>query len=151
MAAENFVSVRARAVDPLAGLSHEAVDVPEWGGAKVIVRAPTPSDHLWHVNLIWAAAGVVPGEAQEAIQAKLGAAGVDYTRASAALLVRTLFEQSPEGVRRVFQDEDLDEVVPAYGPVHARLAAKAMELGNLLEGAETRAKKPSKSRRASSS
>ena len=83
-------SLRDRVTDPLAGFRSEALNVPEWDGASVIVRAPSPSDHLFHIRAIWAAAGVTPGEADDSVRAKLDAPGVDYTRASASLLVRTL-------------------------------------------------------------
>jgi len=139
------------AADPLAGFKHEAVTVPEWEGATVIVRAPSPGDHLFHIRAIWAAAGVDPGEDQDAVRAKLDAPGVDYTRASASLLVRTLFEQTEDGPVRVFSDEDVDKVAAAYGNVHAGLVAKAIALGNLGEGAQERAKKPSRKRPTSAS
>lgn len=139
-------TLRGRASDPLAGFQHEVVTVPEWEGAKVIVRAPSPGDHLFHIRAIWEAAGVNPGEDQDAIRAKLDAPGVDYTRASASLLVRTLFEQTDAGTMRVFGDEDVGIVVAAFGPVHGRLVAKAIELGNIGEGAQDRAKKPSRER-----
>ncbi|MCB7172400.1 phage tail assembly chaperone, partial [Lactiplantibacillus plantarum] len=71
------------------------------------------------------------------------------TRASASLLVRTLFEQTEQGPRRVFDDEDVDVVAAAYGLAHAKLVAKAIELGNLGEGAQQRAKKPSRKRQTS--
>lgn len=143
--------LRSLAADPLAGFRHEAVSVPEWQGAQVIVRAPSPGDHLFHIRAIWAAAGVDPGESQDAVRAKLDAPGVDYTRASASLLVRTLFEQTEVGPMRVFKDEDVDVVMAAYGEVHARLVTKAIALGNLGEGAQERAKKPSRKRQTSAS
>ncbi|CAB3859306.1 hypothetical protein LMG26788_02177 [Achromobacter pulmonis] len=139
------------AADPLAGFKHEFVTVPEWEGATVIVRAPSPGDHLFHIRAIWAAAGVEPGEDQDTVRAKLDAPGVDYTRASASLLVRTLFEQTEVGPVRVFSDDDVDMVAAAYGNVHAGLVAKAIALGNLGEGAQERAKKPSTKRRNSGS
>lgn len=139
------------AADPLAGFKHESVTVPEWEGATVIVRAPSPGDHLFHIRAIWAAAGVEPGEDQDIVRAKLDAPGVDYTRASASLLVRTLFEQTDVGPVRVFSDDDVDMVAAAYGNVHAGLVAKAIALGNLGEGAQERAKKPSPKHRNSGS
>ncbi|CAB3849789.1 hypothetical protein LMG26846_01930 [Achromobacter insuavis] len=143
--------LRRVAADPLAGFKYEAVTVPEWEGATVIVRAPSPGDHLFHIRAIWAAAGVVPGEDNEVVRAKLDAPGVDYTRASASLLVRTLFEQTEVGPVRVFSDDDVDMVMAAYGNVHAGLVAKAIALGNLGEGAQERAKKPSRKRPTSAS
>ena len=133
-------SLRDRVTDPLAGFRSEALNVPEWDGASVIVRAPSPSDHLFHIRAIWAAAGVTPGEADDSVRAKLDAPGVDYTRASASLLVRTLYEQTEAGPRRVFGDADVDAVAAAFGPAHLMLAAKAIELGNLGEGADAHAK-----------
>lgn len=146
------VSVRAFAANPLAGFRHVSLPVPEWDGVTVIVRAPSPGDHIFHVRAIWAAAGIVPGESDESAREKLNAPATDYTRASAALLVRTLFEAGTDGsVTRVFADDDVGHVAAAYGPVHARLVAKAIELGNLGEGAAEVAKKPSRKRRASGS
>ena len=141
--------LRGLAVDPLAGFAHETVTVPQWQDARVIVRAPSAGDHLFHIRAIWAAAGVVPGEDNEVVRAKLDAPGVDYTHASASLLVRTLFEQTEQGPRRVFGDEDVAVVAAAYGLAHATLGAKAIELGNLGEGAPERAKKPSRKRQTS--
>lgn len=141
--------MRGLAADPLAGFAHETLTVPQWQDARVIVRAPSAGDHLFHIRAIWAAAGVVPGEDNETVRAKLDAPGVDYTRASASLLVRTLFEQTEHGPRRVFSDDDVDMVAAAYGPAHATLVARAIELGNLGEGAQERAKKPSRKRQTS--
>ena len=143
------LGLRGLAVDPLAGFHHETVTVPQWQDARVIVRAPSAGDHLFHIRAIWAAAGVVPGEDNDTVRAKLDAPGVDYTRASASLLVRTLFEQTGNGPQRVFRDEDVDIVAAAYGLAHATLVAKAIELGNLGEGAQERAKKPSRKRQTS--
>lgn len=141
--------LRGLAADPLAGFHHETVTVPQWQDARVIVRAPSAGDHLFHIRAIWTAAGVVPGEDNDIVRAKLDAPGVDYTRASASLLVRTLFEQTGHGPQRVFSDEDVDIVAAAYGLAHATLVAKAIELGNLGEGAPERAKKPSRKRQTS--
>lgn len=141
--------VRGLAADPLAGFAHETLSVPQWQDARVIVRAPSAGDHLFHIRAIWAAAGVVPGEDNETVRVKLDAPGVDYSRASASLLVRTLFEQTEHGPRRVFSDDDVDMVAAAYGPAHATLVARAIELGNLGEGAQERAKKPSRKRQTS--
>lgn len=147
---QHIVDVRAMAANPLSGFRHESVPVPEWDGVTVIIRAPSPGDHLFHVRAIWAAAGIVPGEDEATAKPKLNAPATDYTGASAALLVRTLFEQTPEGrITRVFTDEDVGQVAAAYGPVHARLVAKAIELGNLSAGAAEAAKKPSRKRRTS--
>ena len=73
-------SLRDRVTDPLAGFRSEALNVPEWDGASVIVRAPSPSDHLFHIRAIWAAAGVTPGEADDSVRAKLDAPGVTHPR-----------------------------------------------------------------------
>lgn len=148
----NHGGVRAFAANPLTGFRHISIPVPEWGGVTVIVRAPSPGDHMFHVREIWAATGIVPGESGETVQQKLNAPATDYTRANAAMLVRTLFEEGADGsVVRVFADDEVGQVAAAYGPVHARIVAKAVELGNLGEGAEEVAKKPSRKRRTSGS
>ena len=140
-------SLRDRVTDPLAGFRSEALNVPEWDGASVIVRAPSPSDHLFHIRAIWPPRASRPARPMTAC-ALLDAPGVDYTRASASLLVRTLYEQTEAGPRRVFGDADVDAVAAAFGPAHLMLAAKAIELGNL--GREpTRTQKPSRKRQTS--
>lgn len=140
------VDLRTLAANPLAGFRHEALSVEEWEDARVIVRAPSPSDRLFHVRAIWEAAGVTPGDEELAVKQKLDAPATDYTRASAALLVRTLFLPTAEGARRVFTDAEVDRVAAAFGPVHARLVAKSIELGNLAEDEADVAKKPSRKR-----
>ncbi|KAK50442.1 phage tail assembly chaperone [Bordetella bronchiseptica] len=141
----------AVALNPLSGFRHETVPVPGWG-TDVVVRAPSPSDHLFHAQALRLAAGIEAGvDDQEIIESKLRAPGTDYTRASAALFVRTVFVQTEAGPRRLCQDENLDEVAAAFGPIHAQLVAKALELGNLIEGAAETAKKPSRKRRTSAS
>jgi len=143
------VALRTLAANPLAGFRHEALVVAEWEDARVIVRAPSPGDRLFHVRAIWEAAGVTQGDEELAVKQKLDAPATDYTRASAALLVRTLFEQGAEGAQRVFADADVDQVAAAFGPVHARLVAKSIELGNLTDEGADIAKKPSRKRQTS--
>ena len=46
----------------------------------------------------------------------------------AFVLVRTLFDEAQQ---RVFTDDDIDEVVEAFSPVHDRLSAKAFELSGV--------------------
>ncbi|KCB48640.1 phage tail assembly chaperone [Bordetella hinzii] len=152
MASDNLPGgLRNHVFNPLSGFRHESLIVPEWDGAAVIVRAPSPSDFFFHRRLLWEDAGVQPGESEVAVRARLETDGFDYSRAAAALLVRTLFQAGEQGVQRVFQDQELERVAAAYGPVHERLVAKALELGNLEEGAADRAKKPSGKRRTSAS
>ena len=106
----------------------------------------SPSDHLFHIRAIWAAAGVTPGEADDSVRAKLDAPGVDYAPRPACWCARCT--SRPKPARAAFGDADVDAVAAAFGPAHLMLAAKAIELGNLGEGADAR-KKPSRKRQTS--
>ena len=142
-------SLRDRVTDPLAGFRSEALNVPEWDGASVIVRAPSPSDHLFHIRAIWAAAGVTPGEADDSVRAKLDAPGVDYTRASASLLVRTLYEQTEAGPRRVLRRRRRGRRGRGFRPGAPDAGGQGDRAGQPRGGSRRARKKPSRKRQTS--
>lgn len=143
-------SVRSLASDPLVGMQHENVCIPEWGGAKVIVRAPSLADRLFHMEHVRKVCGIVQGDSPRTVKRKLQATA-NHQVSAASMVVRVLFEVTSEGHRRVFADDDVDLVAQAYAEPHARIFAKAIELGALGEGAQDSAKKPSEQTPNSSS
>lgn len=115
--------IRALATAPLAPFKHERVTVPEWEGAKLVVRQMTAGDWIDYRAAIARAreaAGVEPGEAAEV--------PVNVIPATALVLVRTLFDESG---KRVLSDRDADDVAASFSVVHGRLVDKAFELSGI--------------------
>lgn len=116
-------NLRALATAPLAPFKHERLTVPEWEGAKLIVRQLTAGDWMdYRTEIAKAreAAGIEPGESSER--------PVNVIRATALVLVRTLFG---EDGKRALADRDADDVAASFSDVHGRLVDKAFELSGI--------------------
>jgi hypothetical protein len=135
--------LRDKILDPLRNFKHESVQVEEWEGATVVIRALSAGDWLEYrrraleqVRLARVAAGlstqppVVDGEDQP--EERL--IEVFSVPLYAFVLARTLFELSG---RRLFGDDDVDELAEAFSPVHDRLVAKAFELSGVSAEADS--------------
>jgi len=135
--------LRDKVLDQLRNFKHESVQVEEWEGATVVIRALSAGDWLEYrrraleqVRQARVAAGlsaeppVVEGEDQP--QEPL--IEVFSVPLYAFVLVRTLFELSG---RRLFGDDDVDELAEAFSPVHDRLVAKAFELSGVSAEADS--------------
>lgn len=130
--------LRAFALDPLRNFKREVVVVPEWDGAKVTVRALSAGDwveyrrraaELVSAARIGAGLSARPAEVAEGEEASPEPqVEINPNALYAFVLVRTLFDETQQ---RVFSDEDVDEVVEAFSPVHDRLSAKAFELSGV--------------------
>ena len=125
-------SIRDKILDPLRNFKHEMVDVPEWGSAKVIVRALSAGDWLEYrrravqqVEAARIAAGLSPHAQEGQSEPTLD---IFSTPLYAFVLARTLFE--PPG-QRIFTDDDVPELTEAYSPIHDRLVARALELSGV--------------------
>lgn len=132
-------SLRAMALDPIRNFKHEALDVPEWDGAKVVVMALSAGD--WAEYRRRAAAAVAAARAAAGLSEVLEE-GVDENSAArlvdidssplyAFVLTRTLLDESHS---RIFEDEDVPAVAKAFSPVHDRLVGKAFELSGVEAG-----------------
>lgn len=134
-------SLRAMALDPVRNFKHEALDVPEWDGAKVVVMALSAGDwaeYRRRAAVAVAAARAASGarEAREveegdAMEARL--VDIDSSPLYAFVLARTLLDESHA---RIFGDEDVEAVAKAFSPVHDRLVGKAFELSGVEAGAD---------------
>ncbi|WP_140920886.1 phage tail assembly chaperone [Limnobaculum xujianqingii] len=109
-------SLKSLALSPLSGFRHMETDVPEWEGAKVILREP--SGEAW---LRWREIVKEEGEDKLSLPEK----ALRDVRADVTLFVDVLCD---ERYQRVFTVEDTEEVVAHYGPVHSRLLKQALEL-----------------------
>jgi hypothetical protein len=135
--------LRSMALDPMRNFKHEAVSVPEWGGAKVLVRAMSAGDWVEYrrraseiVTSARLAAGLTAQPAEVEGDETPPAEPLVEIQSSplyAFVLVRTLFDESNS---RVFADEDVTVVADAFSPVHDRLVGKAFELSGVAAGAD---------------
>lgn len=132
-------SLRTMALDPIRNFKHEALDVPEWDGAKVVVMALSAGD--WAEYRRRAAAAVAAARAAAGLS-EVPEEGVDENSAArlvdidssplyAFVLTRTLLDESHS---RIFEDEDVPAVAKAFSPVHDRLVGKAFELSGVEAG-----------------
>ncbi|MBM1195536.1 phage tail assembly chaperone [Pseudomonas weihenstephanensis] len=130
--------IRAFALDPLRNFKHQTIAVEEWGGAEVTVRALSAGDWVEYrrraAELV-SAARVDAGLSARAVEVAEGEDAspepqveINPNELYAFVLVRTLFDEAQQ---RVFTDDDIDEVVEAFSPVHDRLSAKAFELSGV--------------------
>lgn len=129
--------LRDKILDPLRNFKHESVQVEEWEGATVVIRALSAGDWLDYrrraleqVRQARVAAGLSaePPVDDEGDQPQEPLIEVFSVPLYAFVLARTLFELSG---RRLFSDDDVDELAEAFSPVHDQLVAKAFELSGV--------------------
>ncbi|MGF6096935.1 phage tail assembly chaperone [Pseudomonas sp. 18175] len=129
--------LRDKILDPLRNFKHESVQVDEWEGATVVIRALSAGDWLEYrrraleqVRQARVAAGLSEERpvGDEGDQPQEPLIEVFSVPLYAFVLARTLFELSG---RRLFGDDDVDELAEAFSPVHDRLVAKAFELSGV--------------------
>lgn len=122
-------ALRAAILNPLAGWQHELVPMPEWGGETVAVREPLLEDRAFWLEPLRLAAGVEPGDDEDAARAKYARVGADvHKQAYARLFVRVLFVATSDGWQRQFEDDDVNAVARAFSAAHDRVITKALAL-----------------------
>ena len=113
------LSLKELALSPKNAFRSKMVKVPEWNGIAVILREP--SSAAW---LRWRELMNTDAEAEQA-QRNL--------RADVVMFSDVLLDEDKE---RVFSDDDTEEVMAVYGPVHARLLKQALDLMTTPDEAE---------------
>ena len=103
-------NIRNLALATMSGFRHKTVDVPEWEGATVVLREP--SAEAW---LRW----------QEIVKAKDDETPLSVVEADVELFIDVLCDT---GLQPVFSEDDREQVIAVYGPVHARLLRQSLEL-----------------------
>ncbi|MFC0228067.1 phage tail assembly chaperone [Serratia aquatilis] len=127
------IDLRALISAPMAGFRTKEVCVAEWGGAKVILREPSQQAWgLWRDIIT----PVPAEEGKEPAKLSISEETQRNLRADALLFTQVLLD---EKFQPVFLQENIDQVIDFYGPVHARLLSQAIELQTSIEEA---AKKP---------
>lgn len=110
------VNIKQLASSRLSGFRHKPVSVPEWEGAKVIIREPSAEAWLRWKGITQA------GEDEQLSQSEKAQRNL---RGDVTLFIDVLLD---EDKMPVFTPEDEQNVPEFYGPVHARILKQALDL-----------------------
>ncbi|MCQ1605425.1 phage tail assembly chaperone [Escherichia coli] len=112
-------NIRNLALATMSGFRHKTVDVPEWEGATVVLREPSAEAWLRWQEIVKAKDGETPLSVAERAHRNL--------EADVELFIDVLCDT---GLQPVFSEDDREQVIAVYGPVHARLLRQSLELIN---------------------
>lgn len=124
-------SLRALALAPSSGFRSKVITVPEWGGAKVMLREP--SGEAW-----MRFREIMSLELPEGVEAPKLTLQETFLRNKSADVVMLIDVLLDENGAPVFCDGDQGVVSEIYGPVHTRLLNQALNLGVSQEAAEAK-------------
>ncbi|QFH70992.1 phage tail protein [Enterobacter sp. E76] len=122
-------SLRDLALAPSSGFRSKIITVPEWNGAKVMLREPSGEAWLRFREIM---APELP-EGEEAPKLTQQENFIRNKKADVVMFIDVLLD---ENGGHVFSDDDEPTVSEIYGPVHARLLSQALNLGMTQEHAE---------------
>lgn len=125
-------SLRDLALAPSSGFRSVLTQVPEWGGAKVILREP--SGEAW-VKFREIMTVPDPEDGQETVKLSIQEEFLRNKKADVVMFIDVLLDESGEPV---FSDADQQTLSDIYGPVHSRLLTQAIGLGMTQEKAEAK-------------
>ncbi|WP_306146531.1 phage tail assembly chaperone, partial [Escherichia coli] len=103
-------NIRNLALATMSGFRHKTVDVPEWEGATVVLREPSAEAWLRWQEIVKAKDDETPLSVVERARRNL--------EADVELFIDVLCDT---GLQPVFSEDDREQVIAVYGPVHARL------------------------------
>lgn len=118
-------SLRDLALAPGAGFLTKAIEVPEWGSAKVILREPCAEAWLRWQDVVKSDDDGKPLSVSERARRNL--------HADATLFIDILRDENGEPV---FNVDDIELVLSVYGPVHSRLLRQALDIITDIESAK---------------
>lgn len=124
-------ALRDLALAPSSGFRSKVIEVPEWNGAKVMLREPSGEAWLRFREIM------TPDLAEGEEAPKLTQQET-YLRNKKADVVMFMDVLLDEDGNRVFSDQDEATVSEIYGPVHSRLLSQALNLGMSQEAAEAK-------------
>ncbi len=110
-------NIRNLALATMSGFRHKTVDVPEWEGATVVLREPSAEAWLRWQEIVKAKDDETPLSVAERARRNL--------EADVELFIDVLCDT---GLQPVFSEDDREQVIAVYGPVHARLLRQSLEL-----------------------
>lgn len=125
-------SLRSLALAPSSGFRSVLTEVPEWGGAKVILREP--SGEVW-VKFREIMTLREPEEGETPPKLSIQEEFLRNKRADVVMFIDVLRDENGD---RVFSDADEETISEIYGPVHSRLLSQAIGLGMTQEKAEAK-------------
>lgn len=124
-------SLRDLALAPSSGFRSKVIAVPEWNGAKVMLREPSGEAWLRFRE-------IMTPDLPEGEEAPKLTQQETYLRNKKADVVMFMDVLLDEDGSRVFSDQDEATVSEIYGPVHSRLLSQALNLGMSQEAAEAK-------------
>lgn len=124
-------SIKELALAKLSGFRHKTVAVPEWSGAKVVLREP--SGEAW---LRWQEIAKTGNEDEELSVSERAHRNL---KADVALFLDVLCDEDKQPV---FSVDDEEKVRQIYGPVHSRLLKQALDLITSAEDAQEKSLPP---------
>lgn len=125
-------SLRDLALAASSGFRSKVIEVPEWNGAKVMLREPSGEAWVKFREIM------TPPEPEEGQEPQKLSIQNEYLRNKQADVVMFIDVLLDEGGNRVFEDGDEQTVSEIYGPVHSRLLSQAIGLGMSQEKAEAK-------------
>ncbi|PEI02637.1 phage tail protein [Pantoea agglomerans] len=125
-------SLRTLALAASSGFRSKVIEVPEWNGAKVMLREP--SGEAW-VKFREIMTPPEPEEGQEPQKLSIQEEYLRNKQADVVMFIDVLLDESGN---RVFSEGDEQTVSEIYGPVHSRLLSQAIGLGMSQEAAEAK-------------
>lgn len=125
-------SLRTLALAASSGFRSKVIEVPEWNGAKVMLREPSGEAWVKFREIM------TPPETEEGHEPPKLSIQEEYLRNKQADVVMFIDVLLDEGGNRVFSEGDEQTVSEIYGPVHSRLLSQAIGLGMSQETAEAK-------------
>lgn len=125
-------SLRDLALATSSGFRSKVVEVPEWNGAKVMLREPSGEAWVKFREIM------TPDETEEGQEPHKLSIQDEYLRNKQADVVMFIDVLLDENGARVFNQGDEHTVSEIYGPVHSRLLSQAIALGMSQEKAEAK-------------
>ncbi|EMM7533030.1 phage tail protein [Citrobacter braakii] len=117
-------SIKSLVLAPLAGFRYTTVTVPEWEGAKIVLREP--SAEAW---IRWQ--DIVKNDSD--VELSVSERMKRNLAADVTLFVDVVCD---EDHKPVFTADDIPKVEAVYGPVHSRIVRLALDLITGVEDAK---------------
>lgn len=111
------------------GFRTKKITVPEWDDATIIIREPSSVDWFYFQEQMPEKKEGVKGTLDDLSQ------GV---RAEAQMFAHCILDEDGE---RIFSDDELEELIVAYGPIHTRIMNQAIRLAGMVNPVEDAEKK----------
>lgn len=120
------MKIRDLVLSAKSGFRSKVITVPEWENAEITIREPSAKAWLEWQEVIY------PADGEEAPVLTATEKASRDLRADVLLFIDILFD----GDQRVFNEDDIPNILAIYGPVHARIVKQALNLSLAPDEAE---------------